>query len=86
MPNYQFYARSLTAPLVIEFASDQEATSKAKQYLDGMEVEIWEGPRLVTRLSGQRYKTRPNPVDSALPYWRPSTTSTDSRGNKDTDA
>jgi hypothetical protein len=72
MPNYQFYAGPQRVPLVVEFASDEEATSKAKLFLEGMEVEIWEGLRLVTRLSAQRFKACADPAESPLGYWRPS--------------
>lgn len=86
MPNYQFYAGPQRAPLVVEFASDEEATSKAKLFLEGMEVEIWEGPRLVTRLSAQRYKACPDPAEFLLAYWRPSHPYDDDDGAPDDDA
>jgi hypothetical protein len=51
MPIYQLYGGQLTVPLLIEFASDEEAISKAKQLFGGMDLEIRDGSRLVLRLS-----------------------------------
>jgi hypothetical protein len=34
----------------IEFASDQEATEHAKARMKALDIEIWQGTRLVTRL------------------------------------
>jgi hypothetical protein len=34
----------------IEFGSDQEATAHAKARMKGLDIEIWQGTRLVTRL------------------------------------
>jgi len=35
---------------MVECADDQEAIQKAKQFVDGHDVELWDGPRLVVRL------------------------------------
>jgi hypothetical protein len=53
MPYYRFYTGNrITAPAAIEFASDQEAISNAKQLRDGSNVvEVWQAWRVVTRLS-----------------------------------
>jgi hypothetical protein len=37
-------------PEVIASNSDQEAVERAKQLLDGRDIEIWQGARVVTRL------------------------------------
>ena len=33
--------------------NDQEAIQQAKQWLDGHDLEVWQGPRLVTRLKSK---------------------------------
>lgn len=35
---------------MVECHSDAEVIAKAKAMLDGLDVEIWDGPRLVLRL------------------------------------
>lgn len=55
MQAYRFYTlkngnRIVAPPDVIECASDQEAIDEAKKSLDGFDVEIWQGARIVTRL------------------------------------
>jgi hypothetical protein len=51
MPNYRFYTgHQKIDPLVVDFASDQEAISKAKQLLDGLDIEVRQGARVVIRL------------------------------------
>jgi hypothetical protein len=36
-------------PKVLECADDNEALQKARQLVDGKDVEVWEGPRLIAR-------------------------------------
>jgi hypothetical protein len=51
MPNYRFYTgHQQIDPLVIDFASDQEAINKAKRLLSGLDIEVWQGARVVIRL------------------------------------
>jgi hypothetical protein len=38
------------APEVISCESDVEAVENAKQRLNGHDIEIWDGPRVVTRV------------------------------------
>jgi hypothetical protein len=38
------------SPVVIECDSDAEVIAKAKAMLDGLDIEIWDGPRVVARL------------------------------------
>jgi hypothetical protein len=37
-------------PHIIECATDDEAVERAKQYFDGSDIELWEGPRFVRSL------------------------------------
>jgi hypothetical protein len=55
MPEYRFYtlgkdSRVVGAPMVLKCQDDQAAVDKAKQFLDGRVIEIWNLTRLVTRL------------------------------------
>jgi hypothetical protein len=40
-------------PKVVECASDQEAVDIAKQKLNGLALEVWQGARTVIRLQPQ---------------------------------
>ena len=40
-------------PQVIECAGDDAAVAEATQYLDGHDLEIWTGSRLVKRISSK---------------------------------
>lgn len=56
--NYRFVARSkrnhiVGPPEAIMFQSDRDAIEHGKQRLDAYDIEIWEGPRIVIRLSNQ---------------------------------
>jgi hypothetical protein len=37
-------------PVVIECDSDAEVIAKAKAMLNGLDIEVWDGPRVVVRL------------------------------------
>lgn len=55
MPSYRIYRlsgdnRIVASPEIIEKESDQEIIAHAKEKQDGLNIEIWEGPRLVFRL------------------------------------
>jgi hypothetical protein len=55
MPSYRIYSltsddRIAGVPEVIEYASDQEVIAHAKAKLDGLDLEVWDGPRVVIRL------------------------------------
>jgi hypothetical protein len=61
MPTYRIY--NLTrddhiagAPEVIEYDSDQEVIAHAKAKLDGLDLEVWDGPRVVIRLKSSGHK------------------------------
>jgi hypothetical protein len=54
MPHYRIYVTTtdghITAPAaLIECDNDQEAIGKAKQFVNGRAVELWEGARLIMR-------------------------------------
>jgi hypothetical protein len=42
--------RILGIPEVIEYDSDREVIAHAKAKLDGLDLEVWDGPRVVIRL------------------------------------
>ena len=55
MPSYRLYKlrdadRIVGPPTVIECDSDAEVIAKAKAMLDGLDIEVWDGPRVVIRL------------------------------------
>ena len=55
MPLYRAYTLTdddhiLDAPKVITCDSDQEAVQTAEQLINGHDVELWNGARLVTRI------------------------------------
>jgi hypothetical protein len=48
---YKLRGGRITGPAeVIECVDDHGAIEKAKQQLAGLAIEVWHGPRLVTRL------------------------------------
>jgi hypothetical protein len=55
MPEYRFFTlkrgnQIVAPPDVVECASDREAIDEAKKFLDSLDVEVWEGKRIVARL------------------------------------
>jgi hypothetical protein len=55
VPQYRIYTlkngnQIVAPPDVIECASDQEAIAEALTMLDGLDIEVWQGVRVVTRL------------------------------------
>jgi hypothetical protein len=55
MPAYRLFRlrdadRIAGASAMVECGSDAEVILKAKAMLDGLDIEIWDGPRLVGRL------------------------------------
>jgi hypothetical protein len=54
MPHYRVYVTTIdghiTAPAtLIACDNDQEAIGKAKQFVNGRAVELWEGARFIVR-------------------------------------
>lgn len=74
MPNYRFYTgHQQIDPLVIDFASDQEAIDKARRLLSGLDIEVWQGARVVIRLRrGYHYPQEQtlSPKDKAINLFR----------------
>jgi hypothetical protein len=55
MPDYRIYKlspenRIVGVPETVEYESDQEVIAHTKEKLDGLDVEVWDGPRVVIRL------------------------------------
>jgi hypothetical protein len=54
MPHYRIYKladnRIVGVPATVEYDSDEAVTEFAKQILDGKDIEVWDGPRVVIRL------------------------------------
>lgn len=55
MPEYRIYTVKKDGhlqgpPKVVECPNDLAAVNEAKQLLDGLIIEVWEGPRIVMRL------------------------------------
>jgi hypothetical protein len=59
MPAYRLYqvkdGHVLSDSRIIEAESDDAAVAQAKQFLDGCDVELWTGQRLVTTLKGSHH-------------------------------
>jgi hypothetical protein len=54
VPHYRIYKladnRIVGVPATVEYDSDRDVTEHAKQILDGQDIEVWDGPRVVVRL------------------------------------
>jgi len=55
MPEYRIYTvkkdgHLIGPPKVVECPNDEAAVTEAKQLLDGLVIEVWQGPRVVMRL------------------------------------
>jgi hypothetical protein len=53
MPEYRLYQFTKdnhirAAPIVLTFASDDEAVQQARQLVDGYDIEVWDGERMVS--------------------------------------
>ncbi len=51
--------RFVGIPIEVDWVEDQEAIRKAKQAADGHDIELWDGSRLVVRLSEKGSNARP---------------------------
>ena len=56
MPNYRLFRLSPDHQIfgvseVADFDSDRDVIDYAKSKMDGLSIEVWDGPRLVTRLT-----------------------------------
>jgi hypothetical protein len=52
MPTYRIYfldegAHIARPPVVLDCVDDQEASEKARQYIDGKDLEVWRGNHLI---------------------------------------
>jgi hypothetical protein len=61
MPSYRIYRVTPDdhiegVPEVIECDSDREVIAHAKAKLDGLDLEVWDGPRVVIRLKSIEHK------------------------------
>jgi hypothetical protein len=61
MRNYRIYQVSRDmkvngVPEKVQYETDQEVIAHAKKNLGGLDVEIWEGPRVVSRIERLRSK------------------------------
>jgi hypothetical protein len=43
-----------TPPEIVDAIDDQEATQKARQFVDGQDLEVWDESRLVVRIPAGR--------------------------------
>jgi hypothetical protein len=55
VPAYRLYRlkdgdRIVGPATMVECNSDSEVIAKAKAMLDGLDIEVWDGPRVVVRL------------------------------------
>jgi hypothetical protein len=55
VPHYRIYSLSPDnhisgAPEVVEYDTDQDVIRHAQAKLDGLDMEVWDGPRVVIRL------------------------------------
>jgi hypothetical protein len=54
MPHYRVYFLDETGcisrpPQLIACTDDQEAREKAKQFIDGLDIEVWQDTRLIVK-------------------------------------
>jgi len=58
MKDYRLYAiiggRTFAPPRIIEAEDDDDAIRQSRQYLDGLDLELWDGPRKVISLISER--------------------------------
>jgi hypothetical protein len=58
MPSYRIYRLAdnhiVGIPEIVKRESDQAVIEYAKEILDGRDIEIWDGPRVVIRLKSPR--------------------------------
>ena len=63
MPSYRVYQLSnkqfAGVSQIAAYDSDDEVVRYAKSILDGLDLEVWDGPRLVIRLKSTEKVTRP---------------------------
>jgi hypothetical protein len=55
LPSYRIYFLNSEGhvdgpPIVIAGANDEEARQTAKQYIDGKDIELWDGERMVAKI------------------------------------
>ena len=55
MPEYRLYTLlrgdKIAGPATqVECSSDEEAISQAKKFINGLDIEVWQDARLITRL------------------------------------
>ena len=66
MPEYRLYTLlrgdKIAGPATkVECSSDEEAISQAKKFINGLDIEVWQDARLITRLQSpvDNRNTRP---------------------------
>jgi hypothetical protein len=58
MPHYRIYALTNDGhikgvPVAVDYDADREAVEHAKEYLNGSDLEVWEGRRRVAVLKSE---------------------------------
>ena len=59
MPEYRIYRLATDGhfwgvPMIVECAQDQEAIERARQMVDGFDLEVWEAARLIARFKAAK--------------------------------
>ena len=54
MPHYRVYfidreGHISRPPEVLDCRDDSEAAEKARQFIDGQDIEVWDGPRMIVK-------------------------------------
>ena len=54
MPHYRVYfvdrkGHILRPPEVLDCKDDSEAAEKARQFIGGQDIEVWDGPRIIVK-------------------------------------
>ena len=67
MPEYRIhiltFGNKIAGPAIeVDCQSDEEAVAKARTLLNGQDIEIWSGARIVTRLRFADASASPGPI------------------------
>jgi hypothetical protein len=76
VPDYRIqiltFGNKIAGPAIeVDCQSDEEAVAKARTSLNGQDIEIWSGTRIVTRLRFADASASPGPDPAIVREWPP---------------